>query len=97
LKDPGFKFRQIQEIFSPPKRPEGLWHSFSLLLNRNRGSFRVKEPGSEADHSPPFRTEVKNVWSHTSTPHICCHGVERDNFTLLIPCSRFLLFKLMFA
>jgi hypothetical protein len=24
LKDPGFKFRQIQEIFSPPKRPEGL-------------------------------------------------------------------------
>jgi hypothetical protein len=23
----------------------------------------------EADHSPQTRTEVKNLWSHTSTPH----------------------------
>jgi hypothetical protein len=28
---------------------------------------RVKQLGHEADHSPPFRAKVKNVWSCTST------------------------------
>jgi len=28
----------------------------------------VKEPGREADHSPPSSTEVKNAWNYTSTP-----------------------------
>jgi hypothetical protein len=31
--------------------------------------------GSEADHSPPSRAKVKNVWSYTSTPPICLRGV----------------------
>jgi len=30
----------------------------------------VKQPGREADHSPPSSAEVKNVWSYTSTPPI---------------------------
>jgi hypothetical protein len=29
---------------------------------------RVKGPGFEADNSPSASTEVKNVWSYTSTP-----------------------------
>jgi hypothetical protein len=38
-------------------------------------SLGVKRPGSEADHSPPSSAEVKNAWSHTSTPPIHLHGV----------------------
>jgi len=29
---------------------------------------RVKRPEREADHSPPYNVEVKNVWGYTSTP-----------------------------
>jgi hypothetical protein len=38
-------------------------------------SLGVKQPGHEADHSPPSSVEVKNVWSYTSTPPIHLHGV----------------------
>jgi hypothetical protein len=41
-------------------------------------STEVKRPGREADHSPPSSTEVKNVWSNTSTPAIRLHGVVRS-------------------
>jgi len=35
----------------------------------------VKQLGHKAYHSPPSSgEEVKNVWSHTSTPPIC-HGM----------------------
>jgi hypothetical protein len=27
--------------------------------------------------------EVKNEWSYTSTPPVCLHGVDRDNFNLI--------------
>jgi hypothetical protein len=35
----------------------------------------VKQPGSEADHSPPSSAEVKNAWNYASTPPIRLHGV----------------------
>jgi hypothetical protein len=42
-------------------------------------------PGHEADHSPPFSTEVNNEWSYTSTrPVSSWCGAQlknRDNFT----------------
>jgi hypothetical protein len=38
-------------------------------------SLVVKQPGREADHSPPFSAEVNNAWGYTSTPPICLHGV----------------------
>jgi hypothetical protein len=38
-------------------------------------SLGIKRPGREADHSPPSSSEVKNVWSYTSTPPIRLHGV----------------------
>jgi len=27
----------------------------------------MKQPGGEADHSPPFSAEVNNAWSYTFT------------------------------
>jgi hypothetical protein len=38
-------------------------------------SLRVRQPGHEADHSPPSSAKVKNVWSYTSTPLVCLHGM----------------------
>jgi hypothetical protein len=38
-------------------------------------SLGVKRPGREADHSPPYSSEVKNAWSYTYTPAIRLHGV----------------------
>jgi hypothetical protein len=35
-------------------------------------------------HSPPASAVVKNVRSYTSTPPICLHGLDRDNFTFLL-------------
>jgi hypothetical protein len=31
-------------------------------------SLRVKQPGREADHSPPTSGEIKKIWIYTSTP-----------------------------
>ena len=57
------------------KRPDWLW-------DPSRGSFpEVKRPRPNADHSSPSNAEVKNEWSHTSTPPTGLHGVERINFT----------------
>jgi hypothetical protein len=48
-------------------------------------SLGVKQPGREADHSPPSSAEVKNAWSYTSTPQYLfmgwCLVKHRDNFT----------------
>jgi hypothetical protein len=38
----------------------------------------------EVNHSPPSRTEVKNLWSYTSAPHIYLDAVDRENFTFII-------------
>jgi hypothetical protein len=35
----------------------------------------LKRSGREADHSPPFSADVKNVWSNTSTLPVRLHGV----------------------
>ena len=32
--------------------------------------------------STPCRVEVMNVWSYTSAPTICLHGVDRDRKVL---------------
>jgi hypothetical protein len=38
-------------------------------------SLSLKQPGREADHSPPYSPEVKNTWSYIFTPPIRLHGV----------------------
>jgi hypothetical protein len=35
----------------------------------------IKQPGREAEYSPPSSADVKNAWSYTSTPQICPYGV----------------------
>jgi len=35
----------------------------------------VKWPQHESDHLPASSAEAKNVWSYTSTPMICLHGM----------------------
>jgi hypothetical protein len=38
-------------------------------------SLGLKQPGRDADHSPPSSAEVKNAWSYTSTSLIRLLGV----------------------
>ena len=74
-----------KRFISALKLPDRLWGPPSLLFDGTWGSFlAVNRPGRGADHSPPCRAEVKNVWSYTSTPSICLHGVEKDKFTVYL-------------
>jgi hypothetical protein len=40
----------------------------------------IKHLEYEVDHSPPPSTEVKNEWSHTSTPPTYFHAMHWDSF-----------------
>jgi hypothetical protein len=51
-----------------PTQPPIQWMPGALSLG-------VKQPGCEADHSPPSSAKVKNAWSYTSTPPVHLHGV----------------------
>jgi len=43
-----------------------------------------KAAGGEINHRTPFTAEVKNEWSHTSTPPPCLRGVDTVNVNLSI-------------
>jgi len=59
------------------KRPYRPWDPPSLLFNGHQGSFpEIKRPGREVNHSLPPSAKVKNEWICTSTPLMCCHGVD---------------------
>jgi hypothetical protein len=57
-----------------------IWVSRDLSLG-------IKQPGREADHSPPSSAEVKHAWSYTSTLQYAfkawCLVKHRDNFTFI--------------
>jgi hypothetical protein len=56
-----------------------------VLVNGYLGYFPgVKWPGREADHSPPSNVEVKNEWSHASSPPVCLNAVDRGIFSIFI-------------
>ena len=40
--------------------------------------------GCEVNHSPPSSAKVKNERCYTSSPPIYLHGVDRENFTVLL-------------
>jgi hypothetical protein len=75
-----FKFRYSDKFYSMliPGGGLGVFSTVSrLALGPTQPSIQsvretcspgVKWPGREADHSPPFSAEVKNMWCHTSTP-----------------------------
>jgi hypothetical protein len=79
--DRGFESRQGLGIFLfttvsrpdlGPTQPHIQWITGALSLG-------LKRLGSEADHSPPSRTEVKNAWSYT--PSWCSAQLKhRVNF-----------------
>jgi hypothetical protein len=51
-------------------------------------SLDIKQPGREADHSPPSIAEVKDAWSYTFTPPIRLHVVFGYRTTLLSSAAR---------
>ena len=43
----------------------------------------MKQLGCEADHSPPFSSEIMKEWSYTTTPPTCLYDVYKGNFTFI--------------
>jgi hypothetical protein len=43
-------------------------HPVSYPIGKGGSSPGVKQPGREADHSPPTSAEVKKTWIYTSAP-----------------------------
>jgi hypothetical protein len=77
LDDGGFEFGQelgislfttMSRQVLGPTQPPIQWVPGALSLG-------IKQPGHKADCSPPSSAKVKNVWSYTSTPPICLHGM----------------------
>jgi hypothetical protein len=69
---------------SSPKRPDWLWAPASHLFSGYLDSFPgVRQPGRDADHSPPPNAEVKSERSYTSTLPSVASWRVRDNFAIL--------------
>jgi hypothetical protein len=87
---------QKQEIFfSFQERAHKIWSPSSLLFCGYWDSFSgIKLSGRDVDHSPPFRTEVKNGWSYASKIPTYLHTMDRYNFTFTFTqgCKQFSLF-----
>lgn len=76
---------------SPLKRTVLLHINF--LFHWYRDSLQgVQRPEREVVYSLPSSYEVKNEWSHNSTPSICPYGTDRDKLTFL-PCTLGCLFE----
>jgi hypothetical protein len=57
----------------------------TCFVFRSTGFFHgVKRPRRKFNHLPPSRTEVKNVWSHTSNPPIDLYGVGGKNISFYV-------------
>jgi hypothetical protein len=50
------------------------------VMYRGSGVAGIKRPGCDDVPSLPSSAEVKNVWSNTSPPPVCCYGMDRDTF-----------------
>jgi len=74
--------------------PPQICAKFSQIFNTvNVHGYRESFPGGKAaghevDHLTPSTDEVKNEWNYTSSPPVCLHVVDRNNFTFsLLPCT----------
>ena len=71
-----------KKFSSSPKRPDPLWGPLSLIFSGYVGSYPwAKLPGCAVGHSSASGAEFRNVWSCTSTPFLCLHGVDKDIVT----------------
>jgi len=78
-----FDHQQKQKMFSIPKMSRVALASMqppTQFIPRAQ-SITAKQLGHEAIHLPPSHFNIKNEWSYTSTPSICCHGTDRGDFT----------------
>jgi hypothetical protein len=46
----------------------------------------VKHLHCEVNHSLPTSAKIKNKWSYNSSPPICIHSMDMDNFTSTLVC-----------
>jgi hypothetical protein len=44
----------------------------------------LKRQGCEVNESLPSSAEIKNEWSYTPAPHLCFHGVGKENSALQV-------------
>ena len=52
------------------------------IFNENWNPFSgVNYESGKIGNSSPFIVEVENEWSYTSSPPMCLHGMDRENFT----------------
>jgi hypothetical protein len=71
-------------LFSKMSRP-ALWaHLASFKMDTGISSPGAKQPGREADLSPPSSDKVKKKWSYTSTTPKCLNGMDRSNIAILL-------------
>jgi hypothetical protein len=79
LSDPGFEFRQSNEIvpFSKKKFQTG------STINQwaYRLSLRANQMRCKVNQSPPPTAEIKNECSYTSAPPTCFYGLDAHNST----------------
>jgi hypothetical protein len=63
-------------------------HPASYTMGTRAVSLEVKQPGREADHTPPSSAKVKNAWNYTSTSairlHAWCSVEAQEQFYLCI-------------
>jgi hypothetical protein len=68
-------------FFSFPQRPDRIWGPFCLLSPGYRGLCppRIKRQGREADHSPPSRSRMVELYLHCP---ICLHGILLNKLSI---------------
>jgi hypothetical protein len=71
-----------KRFFTSQKRPSVFLGPHSLLCSGYRGCVRgLKRPKPKFNHHLPLSTvEAKNEWSCNSSPPVCLHVVDRENF-----------------
>jgi hypothetical protein len=75
-----FLFSRSSRLASGITQLPTQWIRF-FLQRGGRGV--AKRSGSDVDHSFLSCAEVENEWRYNTTPPICLHGVDKDNFTYL--------------
>jgi hypothetical protein len=83
LDDPGFESRKGQRIYFYLKRSRPTLGHTQPPIQCVSGTLSpgLKQPGREADHTPPSTAEVKNERGYASAPPAVLHDVYRNNCT----------------
>ena len=77
----GFKSQQEAEIFLLFGTSRLHWGPPSLMSSRYLSSEFFSR--YEVNQLPLSKAGVRNKWSYPSSPHVCLHGMDRDNFIFL--------------